>query len=243
MSHYKNVEAFGKLEGICIGLGDENTPIQRNLSGINMSGKLTNARNALTHVSDAKTSFEKAINERAVAFKEMNKLASRIFVALKLSGASPQTIDDARMMMRKIKGRAAASRTPVPLGEAAQQAQAPALKRSRTNGGDYNSIVYHFEKLLQTVGSEPLYIPYVPELQLQPLRDKLDSFRSLNDAVVAADSQWGKARRERNALLYTASGNLYTTALTVKQIVNATFGENSETAQAVAHIRITKPTK
>jgi hypothetical protein len=241
MSHYKNVEAFGKLEGICIGLGDANTPIQRNLSSVNMSGKLTDARNALTYVSDAKTSFENAINRRAVAFKEMNKIASRIFAALKLSGASPQTVDDARMMVRKIKGRTAASRTPVSSGEVVQQAQAP--KRNRANGGDYDSVAYHFEKLLKTVGTEPLYSPYVPELQLQPLHDKLDSFRNLNSAVVAADSQWGKARRNRNAVLYTASGNLYSTAMTVKKIVNATFGEDSEAARAVAHIRITKPMK
>ncbi len=246
MSHLKNVEAFGKLEGICIGFGDEYKPIQRNLQVENMSGILTNARYALTNVSGAKTSFENAINRRAVAFKEISKLATRIFVALKSSGALPLTVDDARMMVRKIKGRSAAtSRAPVPSGEVSQQVQASvqAPTRSHTNGADYDSVAYHFEKLLQTVGSEPLYSPFVAELQLQPLRDKLDSFRSINNAVVAADSQWGKARRDRNALLYTASGNMYSTAIAVKQLVKAAFGYNSEAASAVAHIRMIKPSK
>jgi hypothetical protein len=246
MSHFKNVEAFGKLEGICIGFGDDYKPIQPNLQVENLSGKLTNARAALSNVSDAKTSFENAINRRAVAFKEISTLASRIFVALKSSGALSQTVDDARMMVRKIKGRsAAANRTPVPSGEAGQQAQATmqAPRRSRATGADYDSVAYHFEKLLQTVGSELLYSPFVSDLQLQQLRVKLDSFRALNNAAVTAAAQWGKARRDRNTLLYTGSENLYGTAMAVKQLVKAAFGHESEAAHAVSHIRMNKPAK
>ncbi len=244
MSHTKNVEAFGKLVGICTGFGDEYKPVQRNLQVENLSGILTNARYALTNVSEAKTSFENSINRRAVEFKEISKLATRIFVALKSSGALPLTVDDARMMVRKIKGRsAAASRTPVPSGTATQQPQASAQAptRSRANGGDYDSAAYHFEKLLQTVSTEPLYSPFVTDLQVQNLHDKLDSFRNSNNAVVAAESQWGKAREDRNALLYTASGNMYSTAIAVKQLVKAAFGYTSEEAKAVAHIRMLKP--
>jgi hypothetical protein len=241
MSHFKNVEAFGKLEGICIGFGDEYKPIQRNLQVENLSGQLTRARAALRNVSEAKTSFENAINRRAVAFKEISTLTSRILIALKSSGALSQTVDDARMMVRKIKGRAAASRTPVPSGEAAQQPPAPQPRRSRSNGSDYNSAAYHFEKLLQTISAEPLYSPFVPELQVQQLHSTLDSFRSLNSAVMTANAQWGKAIRERNALLYGDKENLYHTAMAVKLTVKAAFGFNSEAAHAVAQIKMAKP--
>ncbi|MBI1767896.1 MAG: hypothetical protein HYR67_05955 [Bacteroidetes bacterium] len=246
MSHSKNVEAFGKLVGICTGYGDEYKPVQPNLRTENLSGLLTQARSALTNVSEAKTAFENATNGRAVAFNEMSQLATRIFAALKSSGALPQTVDDARAMVRKIRSRGAvASRTPVPSDLAVEKAQAATqtLSRNRANGGDYDSVGYHFEKLLKTIGSEPLYNPFIAELQVQNLQGKLNSFRSQNDAVVAAGAQLGKVRRDRNALLYTTNGSMYSTAMAVKQIAKAAFGYNSEAARAASHIHLTKNKK
>src|SRR5258708_8025560 len=127
MSHTKNVEAFGKLEGICTGFGDEYKPVQRNLQVENLSGILTNARYALTNVSEAKTSFENSINRRAVEFKEISELATRIFVALKSSGALPIPVAAARMIVRKINGRSASRNPPpVPTRTSTLQAQASA---------------------------------------------------------------------------------------------------------------------
>lgn len=239
MSHVKNVEAFEKLVGICTGYGVQYNPGQPNLRVENLSSIVNRARGALFNVSVAKTNFENATNSREVLFKEVDALAPRILAELKATPALTQTVSDARAMVRKIKGYTSA----LSPAATATKAEAPTPATTRARGTDFASVVAHFEKLLQTVATEPHYQPTLPELQVENLQATLNDLRQRNAAVIAATASLGKARRERNAVLYGGRGSLHGTAMAVKQQAKALFGVNSAATQAAVRIRIVKPTK
>lgn len=244
MSHAKNVEAFEKLVGICTGYGEQYKPGSSNLRTESLSGLLTRAKAAMLSVSVAKTGFENATDNREVMFDEINQLVSRAFAELKSSGALSQSINNARVMVRKIKGRSAMVIRPAISSAinaaSGSDASPPILVRTRVNGSDYGSIVYHFEKLLQTLANEQLYQPVVPELQIQNLNEKLIEFRNQNAAVNKALAELGKTRSERNAVLYSERNGLYSTAMAVKQQMKAVFGLGAEVAHAASRIRFNK---
>jgi hypothetical protein len=244
MSNLKNVERYARLVDIYTGLGGTNTPGQRNLQVENLLALLTRSRQALTKVNEARTGFENVNEDRKKVFVEIHGLASRILSELKSSGASPDTVASAAAVVRKIQARSSSANRPaVASGEAAASAATttPApTTRIRTNGSGYGSVVYHFEKLLQTAASEPLYQPQIPALQLQGLQNKLADLQNGNAAVSSAYAQLGQARRDRNAVLYVGPESLYSTAQAMKHKVKAMFGARSDAARAVAHIRLNK---
>ena len=247
MSNTKNVEAFGKLVGIITGCGGQYTAGSQNLRVENLVALLERSQQALRGVSEAKTGFENATNGREVVAKEVRILAGRVLAELKSTGAMSQTVDDARTMVRKIKGRLASGQAPQLTASAEQSAATAAspsaTSHSRINGTDYASLAYHFDKLLQTIASEPLYQPLEPELQMSGLQNKLAILSNWNTAVANANGVLKKARRDRNAVLYTDQASMYHTALAVKQRAHAAFGFTSEAAYDVNHIRFTKPVK
>ncbi len=236
MSHAKNVEAFGKLVGVCTGYGENYNPGQPNLRVESLSNLFTTAHTALINVNLAKTALENATNGREVAHREINFLAARILSELKSSGALPQTVADARTMVRKIKGYSPDR----PPAQAAGVSPGGAAARGHTSGSDYSSAMYHFDKLLTTVSAEPMYKPLLPVLRVENLRAKLATLRGKNEEVSAASAAVGKARRERNTLLYGPADSLYHTAMAVKQQVRATFGHFTQSAKAATHIKFSK---
>lgn len=236
MSNLKNVEAFNRLIGLCTGYGGTYVPGSPNLRVESLSELLIKARSALRTVSVTKTGYETATNEREVAFAQIKQQASRILEELKSCGALPQTAADAATMVRKIKGRVRAEKPEAP---AALETETPKVKHPRVTGSDYDSVVYHFEKLIATLVAEPKYNPAVADLQVAQLQQQLSDLRAVNQVVVNATSALSQARRDRNALLYGGSGSVYHTYLAVKHQVKALFGHTSEAAQAARRIRFT----
>ncbi len=235
MSNLKNVEAFNGLIGICTGYGEAYSPGSPNLRVESMLELLRQARSALHQVSVSKTGYESATNEREVLFAEVKQLTSRIMAALKSSGVLPQTTADAAAMVRKMKGRVKADKP-----EAASNAEAtPVIKRPRANGSDYDSVVYHFEKLIVILEAEPKYAPVVKALRLETLQQKAVELRAANQAVVAAVNTLHQARSVRSAMLYSNANSVYKTAMAVKQELKAIFGYNSDASLAARRIIFT----
>jgi hypothetical protein len=238
MTHVSNVQSFEKLLGICTGLGGSYNPGKQNLRIENLNAMLTQAQDKLLQVSIAKTSHEQAQNAREIAFIEVRSLVSRIMFELRSSGAQPQAIADAMVMARRIKGYAKAQKSVASPKEGA--VTEPETGSRKRNSADFGNTAAYFEKLLQTLGNEPMYQPMKPELQMETLQATLIRLRSMNAAVVAAYASWSNARHERTRFMYLGPESLHSTAMAMKQQVQATFGYNSEAAALVRKIRFTK---
>ena len=239
MSHIKTVEAFGKLMGICTGYGGSFNPGRPNLQANAMSALTNNARQVMADVHAAQTEFDNATNTREVAFKDIQRLGTRIISTLKASGASKLTIEDAQASVRKLTGKRAGSRLPLP----AEAATAPKPRTRTARGLDYASMAYHFAKLLETVSAEASYQPNEAELSVAGLTSQMANLQSLNLAVNSASAQLSNVRTKRNALLYADANNVVDIGNAVKQYVRAAYGPASEQNKEVKRIRFTKPTK
>jgi hypothetical protein len=241
MSHINNVQSFEKLLGICTGYGGTYNPGQQNLRVENLSDLLMRAREKLLQVSVAKTSYENAQNSREVAFEEIRTLAPRILAELKSADVLPEMVNDAALMVKKMLGYYSAAKPSDSVETPASSAiNNPGAGRRRSRGSDFGNTVGNFEKLIQTLASAPLYQPTIDELQLDILQANLATLQSLNTEVVRTAAELGKARRERNAILYQGRSSLCSTAKAVKQKVKATFGSRSEAFTATSKIRFTK---
>lgn len=237
MTHVSNVQSFEKLLGICTGFGGSYNPGQQNLRIENLTAMLKQAQDKLLQVSIAKSHHEEAQNNREVAFAAMRTLTPRILAELKASRPMRQTIADAMVMARKIRGDKAEK--PVTAESKEGMAASVAVTRKR-NSADFGNSMAYFEKLLQTLGNEPMYQPANPEMQMVNLQAVLDNLRNLNAAVTSAYAAWSVARRERDNFLYVGPECLHSTAMAVKQQVKATFGYRDEVTALVRKIRFTK---
>lgn len=238
MSNLKNVEALNRLIGLCTGYGGTYVPGSPNLRVERLSELLTQARAALQQVSAAKTDFKSATNQREMAFAQVRQLVSRAVAELKSSGALSQTVADATSMLRKIKGRVRAERPGVP-AEVKPTVDRKEVKRPRVNGSGYDSVAYHFEKLIETLTDEPQYNPTVDDLKITGLKQALSRLHEANQSVATAYGALSQARINRNELLYKGKSSVYGTAQAVKQQVRALFGYSSPAAAQASRVKVT----
>lgn len=239
MSNTKNVQSFEKLLGICTGLGGSYNPGQQNLQVKNMNALLTHARQTLLDVSSAKTVYENATDNREVIFSDMSELCTRIIGSLNASGATSLMVDNAKVMTRKIIGTPARDRPSLPPDN--PEEVKPKTRRAR--GLDYATMVHHFEKLLQTLKSEPLYNPNEEELTVKSLMAKWEALEQHNANVITAYVNWSMARGKRNDTLYKDDVNVFRTAMTTKEYVKSVFGAKSEEYKQVRKLEFTKQIK
>lgn len=240
MTPVMNLQSFEKLLGICTRYGGKYNPGRPNLRVENLSDMLNEAREKILQVSVAKTNYENAQNDRELAFADIRLLASRVYAELKSSVASPQTVADAALMVRRIRG---SNRINKPIAAASPESSDTSGKtvvNPARSGKRFGYITANFEKLLQTLIAEVSYQPANPELQVNTLQEKLVHLRSVNAAVVSTFSGWGQARNDRNAFFYQGRNSLHSTAMAVKEQMKATFGSKSEATADALRVRFTK---
>jgi len=236
MSNVKNVEAFGKLTGICTGYGGTYNPGQPNLQVTAMNTLLSQARATLQEVHVAKTVFDNVTNTREVMFREMIALSSRAISWLRASGAAPLTVEDAQASFRKMYG----GRLTTPALAATESAAAPAAPSRKARGLDYASVCDTFAKLVESLQAEPKYQPNEPELSVAAFSNLLTMLRNQNDLVNQARTALASARNKRTTLLYTGVNNLVSVGRAVKQYVRSVFGPRSLQQVEVSAIYFTK---
>lgn len=235
MSHVKNVEAFGKLIGICTGLGENYTPGQPKLSIASLNTLLLNARQALDQVQEATKNLANVSNAREVEFEKVRKLAARVVSEFRFSGVLEQNLNDVRAAYRKLAGYRI-SRDPV-LSEVAKSEK----KLRRPRGSDYITQAETFSMFIKLVSAEPNYNPVREELTVAALHGVAEGLQTHNTRVLEAYNTLAAARRHRNDILYRVSGNVVELMRSVKHNFRATFGFQGEAYKVVSKIFVTPP--
>ena len=237
MSHVKNVQAFGKLTGICTGYGGQYNPGKQNLQVNAMATLMTKAQQAMVEVNEAQSLYDIATNNRVTGFRGLRKLSSSVIALLKMSGAHELTVNDALSNNRKVWGRRKAVR------KANVEIVTDEEKRKSTflYNMDYASIANYFAKVVETVANEPLYQPNEPHMSVEGLQKKVEELHGLNRAVTDAEIRLKQAKRNRDELYYKIDGNLFDTAMAAKLYVRGIYGYQSSQHLEVRALRFTKP--
>jgi hypothetical protein len=237
MSHVKNMQAFGKLTGICTGLGGTYNPGQQNLQANVMAALMNIAQQTWDEVKEAQTAYDKATNARELGFRKIRKLSSSIYGMLKASGTNPLLLADAQNNKRRIWG--ARISTPSVVDVSKPEEETPDKRPSYGQG--YVIIAEYFDRLVKIAASEPKYCPNEVELTLASLEQTLVELFGLNQAVTEAEIKLEEARIKRNTVYYIAPDNLVDTATAVKTYMRSAFGYQSQQHLQVQKLRFTKP--
>ena len=237
MSHVKNMQAFGKLTGICTGLGGTYNPGQQNLQVNVMAALMNIAQQSWEEVKEAQSAYDKATNNRELGFRKIRTLSARVYGMLKASGANELLLDDALNSKRRICG-ARISKLPV-VDATKPNEEKPEARSSYSKG--YITIAEYFDRLVKTAASEPNYSPNETELTLASLEQMRSDLFGLNKAVTEAEIRLEEARIKRNTVYYIAPGNLVDTATAVKTYVRSAFGYQSQQHLQVQKLLFTKP--
>jgi hypothetical protein len=101
MTHVKNAEAFARLVDFCTGYGGSYNPGRQTLRIESLLTQKQAMSNALNRVISAKSFYDNEVNLRRQTFDQLPRLASSIMRTLEASGASPETLDDARAYAKR----------------------------------------------------------------------------------------------------------------------------------------------
>lgn len=233
IGHNQNVANFEDLISRCSGFGANYNPNFNAIKLGNLNTLRANALNTLSATSAAKMAYESAVNDREIVFKPLKKLATRIMNALKASGVSELVIKDARSINYKIQGVRVKA---IPENET----EAEKAKHISVSRQSFNSMMEHYSRLIDLLGSIPDYQPNEAELSVTGLNTLLSNMKASNTAVINTTTTMLNAIIERNLLLYNKENGLVLIANEVKFYVKSVFGTTSQEYKEVRTIKFTR---
>lgn len=242
--HAKNVANLEDLISFCIGYGASYQPSKVAIQILTLNTLLGNAQGSISGVTSAKTAFVNATNARQIAFDPLKKLSTRIVNALDATDATDKLVKDARTINNKIQGKRAGDKTkpsPTPIPPLPPiPTPTPESKAISVSQLSYDSLIDHFDKLIQLVSSELTYTPNETDLQVSSLQTLLGNLKATNTAVVNAYTNYSNAQITRNAILYTPTSGLVDIAGDVKKYVKSVFGASSPQYKQVSKLEFKK---
>jgi hypothetical protein len=233
MGHAKNVANFEELIGYCTGYGAAYNPSLNAIKLAQLNALKATANSVLLNVNTTYMSYKNATNNREVIFLPVKKLATRIVNALKASGVSTQTLNDAKTINAKIQGKRRGKLTKVDAGIAADAIDPnnnpveAADNSVSVSQQSYDSMIEHFGKLIDLLTSVTPYNPNETDLKLSALNPLLANLKNVNTAVITATVNLSNTRIARNDVLYKAITGLVYTADAVKSYVKSLYGATS----------------
>jgi len=240
--HAKNVANLSKLITVCKGFGTKYNPSKAILKIANLEIKLTDCDTDLKNVKDTNQAESTVRNNRRVAFKNKNKLATRVLAAIKSSEASDETIQDAISINKKIQGERI---TDKPKAKPTTEGEAPADDNTISTAQlSFTNIVDHYEKyktLITSMGAN--YAPNETDLKLTAITATVAAWDTLNDQVDTAETAASNALIKRDKNFYADKTGIPDTAAEVKEYVKSVFGAGSPEHKLVTKITFSKPTK
>lgn len=242
--HAKNVANLEDLISFCIGYGASYQPSKVAIQILTLNTLLANAQGSISGVTSAKTIFINATNARQIAFDPLKKLSTRIVNALDATDATDKLVKDAKTINNKIQGKRAGDKTkpsPTPVPPVPPiPTPTPEAKSISVSQLSYDSLIAHFDALIQLVSSEPTYTPNETDLQVSTLQTLLGNLRATNTAVVNAYTNYSNAQITRNSILYTPVSGLVDIAGDVKKYVKSVFGATSPQYKQVSGLQFKK---
>lgn len=224
--HAKNIANFEDLISFCIGYGTMYNPGTVALQVPSLQTKYTSALADLQAVVSAKTLFDNATNERVILFKELSPLLTRIISALSYSGVSKQTLDDAKGIIRKLRGATKKPKEETP-SIPPMEGIAPVESSISASRQSYDAILFNFMQLVDLVSAQPLYTPNESDLSVAGLQTRLANMQASVTNVTNAITAINNARINRDKGLYDSATGLVKIALDVKQYVRSLYGKSS----------------
>jgi hypothetical protein len=233
--HAKNVSNFDELVSFVAGYGTTYNPSKASIKLTALQTLSTNAKNAISAVNSASPSYSNAVAARESAFESLSKLTTRIINALKATDATPQIIDSAKTIIRKIQGKRATS-LKTEEEKTALIAEGKEAKEISTSQMSYDNRIDNLDKLIKLLTSETIYTPNESDLKIAALTTLYTDLKTKNAAVLTATIPLSNSRLTRNDVLYKANTGLVDIAMDTKSYIKSIFGATSPQYKQVSKL-------
>ncbi len=234
--HAVNYVNFQTLISRCTGYGTRYNTNNTNIKLVNMSAIGSNVGSAIEGITTAKPAWSNAINIRQTIFADMVPLSTRVINAFDATeNVTKKQVDDARTIIRKIRGERKSKKVVTPSSDDA--AQISASQQS------YANQMLHFTELIGIVSAEPNYLPNETELQVAQLQAFQQSMGNSFDAVNTAQNPYLAALATRNNLMYAETTGLVDVALEAKKYVKSVSAIKKEEFKQISGLKFRRPTK
>lgn len=224
-SKVNQVENFEKLIVFCNTHGAVYKPSKGSLQMTALHSLLTQAQQMMKAVKAARTQYENSLNARKGKFSVLPRLASRIVEALRASGASSETMLQARVIRNMLTGAKKRKHLKPYAPAPTEGTEAP--RPYTLSQMDMASRIDNFERLVMWVAAYPDYQPAEDDLSVASLQNLVHELRTLNRAVINTYMDKKNLNRSLNKLLFQSNG-VYEVATLVKGYMRSIFGKRTK---------------
>lgn len=232
--HAKNISAFKTIINFCQGYGADYNPAADPLKLNNLQTQLSNVQTAQSEFIKKQTTLNIATDKRIKTFEQLKPLTTKTLNALSVSGVSPNNLDTAKTITRKIFGkRAAKVKQPADPGQ-------PPINTVSVSQLSYANQVAHFSSFIELLSSLPEYKPNENELKISSLQAYLGQLESVNASLTQAATDASNSQIIRNNYLYAPSTGIIDTALQLKAYVKSVYGATSPQYKQVSGIEFSR---
>lgn len=200
----------------------------------------TESETVISSWNAAEIKLKNSISARAFTFADLDGLITRAINALRISGASEQTVDQADNIVRELRG-IRASEKPTDEEIAAAKASGEEMKFNVLHNSTINSRIENFRKFILFLSMDSSYNPNEVDINIESLNAKLQVLIAANDHYTNTNAVLSAARRERDIVLYANITGLHDIAGGVKLYVKSAFGSNSAEYKSISDLIFTRP--
>lgn len=238
--HAKNVANLSKLIEVCKGFGTKYNPSKTAIKVANLTIKLNTSKQQLQDIKDTAQAETTARNNRAIGFKGNNKYSTKILAAVKSSDATPETIDNAISINKKIQGeRITAEKKAKVTGDSTTPPEDTSISTSQQS---YTNIVDHYKKLKTLlVAQAAVYAPNETDLQTATVTTYATNLETLNNSVDTTNTALSNQRIARNHSFYDDTTGLIDTINAAKDYIASVYGKTSPEYKLASAIQFSKP--
>jgi hypothetical protein len=223
--HAMNVANFFKLTTYCQGYGRKYMPTNPHLQIENLRLLGDNAKSLSGIVNEMLAPRDAARTARALAFKPLSPLATRLLNAIKASTTDSKVDDNIKTYVRKIKGERASDK--IEVAKVAGVESTDETNQQSSSQLDFNNRLNFLDILIKQLAFIPEYAPNELELKVASLQAMYNDLSAKNTAAVETEVNIDNARIARDKVMYAPLTGLVDVALDTKTYVKSVFGPTS----------------
>jgi len=236
--HAMNVANLFKLVAYCEAYGSKFNPSNPYLKIQYLRELCANSKSLSGVVNELMAPHNAARTERALAFKPLSPLATRLLNAIKASTTDSKVDDNIKTYVRKIKGERASAKTVAVQVEGVVPTDAP--NEQSSSQLDFNNRLNYLDILIKQLAFIPQYAPNEPELQVGSLQNLYNDLSAKNNAAVDVQVRIDNARLSRDKVMYAPLTGLVSIALDTKSYVKSVFGPTSPEYKQISGLKFTQ---
>ncbi len=238
--HGKNVTLLEQVLSICTGFGADYAPVKLFITLPSITSKHSASADAVLKVQNKYAAIVIKVDTRSAEFEGISELASKVRNAVKASDCPKEFLPNIVEFVRKLQGKRAKN---IKVEITPFTPEAEAHKKISVSQLSYDMIINNFSQIVELLSAQTLYNPNEDELKVITLKEKLDKMKAANTAVIDANTDLGKARIERDKIMYHPETGIIPMANDIKAYVKSKFGGVSAQYKMLSKIQFKKPKK